>query len=108
MRKKKPKLNPLYELRERLARWSQQNAQVPGIQVHDYSIRGWGHDYVFRPQDNGLKAHMMGWGYGLKPNDYLILQNKGATTRYQIKNVEYYSDPADMWPADVVFSPREA
>lgn len=75
--------------------------------THDYTKRYWGHDYVFHPESGGLKAHMMGWGHGLKAGHFLILQNGAGSTRYQIKKVKYFDDPPDMWDASVVFSPRQ-
>ena len=74
--------------------------------THDYSRRCWGHDYTFDPIDNGLRGAMMGWGHGLKQGDYLILENKDKSTRYQIEKIDYFSDPNDMWSADVVFASR--
>lgn len=79
--------------------------------THDYrqSARGWGHDYVFRPQDSGKRAHMMGWGFGIKKGDFILMSNPrsdNGETRYQIESVKYFSDPKDMWSAEVVHAPR--
>jgi hypothetical protein len=43
--------------------------------THDYSLRYWGHDYIFETINGGLNGHAMGWGFGLSKGDYLILQN---------------------------------
>ena len=75
-------------------------------EVHDYTRErcGWGHDRTFDSKDGGRTAHMMGWGYGLKKGDFILLSmQSGKTAKYLIKKVEYYSDPRDMWSADVVF-----
>lgn len=75
--------------------------------THDYTVRVPGHDFTFRPRDGGLKGHMMGWGYGLKRGHYLVLpHDEAGTTRYRIESISYYSDPPDMWSAEVVFAPR--
>lgn len=74
---------------------------------HDYTVRGWGHDYTFKPINGGLLGRMQGWGGGLEDGHYLILPNKGKTTRYLIERCGYYGDPPDMWWADVVFAPRQ-
>ena len=77
------------------------------MKTHDYTKRGWGHDYIFEPIDEGLKGSMMGWGYGLEAGDYLIIQNGTDSTRYKILSVEYLSNPQDMWKASVEFAPRQ-
>lgn len=74
--------------------------------TNDYTVRGWGHDYTFDPVDNGQRGRMMGWGHGIEPGDYLILPADPGTTRYRVKSIRYFSDPPDMWSAEVVFAPR--
>jgi hypothetical protein len=79
--------------------------------THDYSgaNRGWGHDYTFEPVDGGQRAVAKGWGRGLNEGDYLILDHPdGGTTRYGIASISYYTEPSDMWRADLVFDPRLA
>ena len=84
----------------------------PEGETHDYTARGWGHDYTFEPKDGGMRGRMSGWGSGIKPGDFLLLQNKKLsgvqTTRYQIIKIDYMRDPPDQWFADVMFAPREA
>lgn len=77
--------------------------------THDYSgnNRGWGHDYcIVSVENKGRNLTACGWGYGLEKNDFIILDNDGETTRYAIAKIEYYSDPTDMWKAELVFYPR--
>lgn len=78
------------------------------MKTHDYSVRTWGHDYVYKPLDEkGLTADMMGWGCGIEAGDYLIIRSgQGGTTRYQVASIEYYANPNDMWNAKVTFAPR--
>ena len=76
--------------------------------THDYTKRYWGHDFTFSPKSFEASAHMMGWGKGIKKGDYLVLPNTEKTTRYQIMSIEYFTDPPDMWSADVEFVPRVA
>jgi hypothetical protein len=78
--------------------------------THDYSGRNrtWGHDYVFSPTNKtNKKGFMRGWGYDIKVGDYIILDNGMKTTRYRVTDISYYSDPSDMWLAQVVFDPRK-
>jgi hypothetical protein len=74
--------------------------------THDYTVRSWGHDYIFEPLDDGVRGRMQGWGRGITPGDYLLLQHGNGSTRYRVKDIEYKADPPDMWFATVVFTPR--
>jgi len=76
--------------------------------THDYTGRGWGHDFTIQKIDkvNNILS-MSGWGTGISKGDYLILPNKGETTRYQVKEIKYYNDPSDMWSMKAVYAPRE-
>lgn len=79
--------------------------------THDYTRRGWGHDYIFKPIDGGLRAEIFGWGHGLSDGDYLLLRNGDGSTRYQLDHVEYIGGqggPADQWRAAATFAPRPA
>lgn len=75
---------------------------------HDFSRRGWGHDYaVRRVTRGGQSLEVMGWQTGLKQGDRILLQDGyGRSTRYRIAEIEYYPDPPDMWKAVVIFDPR--
>lgn len=81
-----------------------------GPATHDYTRRYAGHDYTFEPIDNGQRGRVVGWGKGIRAGDYLLLQREAGagpgSTRYQIVDVRYYSDPSDMWSASVRFAPR--
>ena len=79
--------------------------------THDYRRpkRGWGHDYtVSRVHDNGMILDMLGWGYGIRQGDFLLLESKSESgeTRYRVKEVQYLRDPSDMWNITAEFAPR--
>jgi len=81
----------------------------PEPKTHDYTSerRRWGHDYaITQVKDNTI--NICGWGYGLSKGDYFVFTNQKThdSTRYQIKKIEYYADPTDMWRAEMVFAPR--
>jgi len=79
------------------------------MNTHDYSVRGWGHDFhVLEATDNGMSLRLAGWGKGINNNDYIILPNGEDTTRYQIDNIKYMSDPRDQWFASASFAPRDS
>lgn len=75
--------------------------------IHDYTNQSWGHAIsVWNSNDNGIHVTALGHGRGLKKKDYIILANGNSTTRYQIKSIEYYFNPPDMWKAQLKFAPR--
>lgn len=80
---------------------------TPEPRTIDYTKRGWGHDYTFDPIDHGLRGDLVGWCTPLpEVGDYLLLKNKGGSTRYRVESVRGYGTPPDMYRATVVFDPR--
>lgn len=80
-------------------------AQAP--ETHDFSVRGWGHDYVIhKVKHEGRVLEVSGWTRGIKKGDYLIMKNGERTTRYRTAQIEYCSDPSDMFFATLEFAPR--
>ncbi|MBW4630358.1 MAG: hypothetical protein KME30_00180 [Iphinoe sp. HA4291-MV1] len=67
--------------------------------TYDYTQYVNGHDYVFESVDNQTKGYMTGQGRGIKRGDYIILCDGSNAIRYQIEEIDYYSDPPDMWIA---------
>lgn len=82
-----------------------------GPATHDYAtLRCAGHDYTFTPKDGGQRAHAMGWGRGIQNGDFLLLEtvkNPDGKARYRVDTIAYFSDPPDMWSADLTFVPRQ-
>lgn len=72
--------------------------------THDYTHQTWGHAVTVISL-NGLRARVLGFGYGVNKDDYLLLPNGAGSTRYQIEGIEW-KNPSDCWAADIVFSPR--
>ncbi|MDZ8050965.1 MAG: hypothetical protein RMX68_023105 [Aulosira sp. ZfuVER01] len=67
--------------------------------IHDYSQLMRGKDYIFETRQGGLGGYMTGTGKGIKPRDYIILQHGYQNYRYQVEEIDYYSNPSDMWIA---------
>ncbi|WP_246275585.1 hypothetical protein [Brasilonema bromeliae] len=42
---------------------------------------------------------MTGQGTGIKRGDYIILCHSSRTCRYQVEDIDYYSEPPNMWIA---------
>jgi hypothetical protein len=78
------------------------------VRTHDYTHRTCGHDYcIHGVEQNGVILRTSGWGGGILRGDYLTLPNDGASTRYRVTDIWYFSDPPDMWMADLEFAPRQ-
>lgn len=77
--------------------------------THDYSVPGWGHAVsVLSVEKDGQEIRVSGFGHGVTRGDYLILPDgEGGTTRYRVMRIRRMIDPADMWFADLTFSPRQ-
>ncbi|MBG1271847.1 hypothetical protein [Nostoc sp. WHI] len=67
--------------------------------IHDYSQQVWGSDYVFERLNGGILGYMTGVGKGIKPSDRIILRQGHESYQYQVEEIDYYSDPSDMWIA---------
>lgn len=67
--------------------------------IHDYSQLVWGSDYIFERLNEGMIGYMTGVGRGIKASDRIILREGCESYQYQVEEVDYYSDPSDMWIA---------
>jgi hypothetical protein len=69
------------------------------FKTHDYRRLVCGEDYVLEMKDESNCGYMTGQGSGIKCGDYLVLANNHELARYQIKEIDYYSNPPDLWIA---------
>ncbi|NMG05978.1 hypothetical protein DP117_03505 [Brasilonema sp. UFV-L1] len=67
--------------------------------TYDYTQDINGRDYIFESVDNQVKGYMTGQGKGVKRGDYIILRDSSNACRYQVEDIDYYSEPPDMWIA---------
>ncbi|WP_335030815.1 hypothetical protein [Nostoc sp.] len=67
--------------------------------IHDYSQQLSGSDYVFERLNEGMFGYMTGVGKGIKASDRIILLQGYESYQYQVEEIDYYSDPSDMWIA---------
>ncbi|MHC5610202.1 MAG: hypothetical protein ACYTXA_04035 [Nostoc sp.] len=67
--------------------------------IHDYSQQVWGTDYVFEDLNEGIMGYMTGVGKTIKPGDRIILRKGCEFYQYQVQEIDYYSNPSDMWMA---------
>lgn len=67
--------------------------------IHDYTDAEYGKEYIFESSGNNTQGYMTARGKGVKVGDYIILRNGSTSYHYQVKEIDYYSNPADMWMA---------
>ncbi len=68
-------------------------------QIHTLGQSDWGDDCVFEPIDGGSGGYMTGLRKGIERGDYLILADGSNSTRYQVLEIDYYSNSPDIWIA---------
>jgi hypothetical protein len=67
-----------------------------------------GDDYsVTTVYGGGKSIQLIGWKYGISKDDYLILNWKDKTTRYQVTEIKYSRHPFNMFTATAIFAPRD-
>ncbi len=69
--------------------------------IHDYSGAEYGKDYIFESPGDYTQGYMTARGKGIASGDYIILRNGSEFYRYQVKEIDYYSNPPDMWMASL-------
>lgn len=76
--------------------------KLQGNQTYDYTGLIVGRDYVFEVLDNDCdRGYMSARWKSIKCGDYIILANANilGTEKYQVEEIDYYSEPSDMWMA---------
>ena len=69
-------------------------------QTYDYTDCVRGRDYVFEVLDNDCNAGYMSARWkNIKCGSYVILANESHIEKYQVEEIDYYSEPSDMWIA---------
>jgi len=63
---------------------------------HNYTNLKLGEDFTLEVANDGMTGDMIGQG-NIKTGDYISI----STNKYQVVEVEYYSEPPDMWRAKV-------
>jgi hypothetical protein len=68
--------------------------------TYDYTDYVCGRDYVFELiEDKPDSCYMTAQSKGIKLGDRIILKNGSTIGLYEIAEIEYYSEPSDMWMA---------
>ncbi|MBF2019566.1 MAG: hypothetical protein IGR93_05530 [Hydrococcus sp. C42_A2020_068] len=69
--------------------------------THNYTKLVWGENYIFESIDEENEGYMTGSGKGIECGDELILSKGTNSCRYQVEKIDYYSNPPDMWIAQL-------
>jgi hypothetical protein len=70
------------------------------IKTHNYTHLVSGKDYVLERSEDTQKSHMTATGKNIKSGDCIIVtEADGKCCKYQVEEIDYYSDPPDMWMA---------
>ena len=79
------------------------------MKTHDYSIPSrWGRAAFYEkvePDGLRIRGHLY-LDDGVEVGDFLILPNRGKTTRYRLVEVRRMRDPRDMYFFEAEFAPR--
>lgn len=67
--------------------------------TYDYTNQVSGQDYMFESIDNHSKGYMTAQGKGIAVGDFINLQHGAEIYHYQVEQIDYYSNPSDMWTA---------
>jgi hypothetical protein len=69
--------------------------------THNYTYSESGSDYMFDAVSNET-GYMTGQGKGIKPGDYIVVRIEGTPTKYEVRAIDYYAAPPDLWTALLV------
>lgn len=69
-------------------------------QTYDYTDCISGRDYVFETlDDDSTSCYMTARWKSIRCGDYIILANASGAEKYRVEEIDYYSEPSDMWIA---------
>jgi MioC protein len=67
--------------------------------IHDYRKKNCELDYSFSSMDGGLWGYMTAQKHGVNKGDRILLMQNSRTIEYRVEEIDYYSNPPDMWIA---------
>lgn len=79
------------------------------VKTHDYRRSDRGSHYVFESTDDGIGGYMTAQGNNIQSGEYLLLQDEDRQNSclYRVEEIDYYSNPSDMWIAKLKKVPLE-
>lgn len=85
-----------------------QGFRVPGFlrgwqqteKVHHYQLSNNGIDFAFEHCTEDHREYLMtAQCFGVKSNDLIKIRDASSCNTYKVLEIDYYTDPADMWTA---------
>ncbi len=78
-------------------------ANIGKFKIHKYRDLDRGTEFVLEPFQDTSNFIMTSQRSGLKLGDYVLIQEDSKACKYQILEIEYYSDsPTDLWMAKLM------
>ncbi len=72
------------------------------FRIHNYTSYTCGKDYAFDEIHDGAQAYMTAYGRGIKRGDYITVCRERVKIQYRVEQIDYYSNPSDLWIALLV------
>lgn len=82
---------------ESLRKW-----QKKGSKVHDLTQDDWDHSFSYDPTGREGEIYLTSQGRNVQPGDCIVIGNPSGYIDYQVREIEYYAEPPDMWIALLV------
>lgn len=67
--------------------------------VYDYTQHQPDLDYIIEPAERPGQCYMTGQGKKIRPGDRILLQHNQQHQTYIVKEIDYYTNPSNMWIA---------
>ncbi|MEO0374042.1 MAG: hypothetical protein AAF329_05320 [Cyanobacteria bacterium P01_A01_bin.17] len=86
-----------HKVRSLLQGWGQR------LKTHTYQASGAGVDFVLEASSESPKEfYMTAHKSGVKKSDSIKIRDSSRSQTYEVLEVDYYSEPSDMWMAHLV------
>jgi hypothetical protein len=74
----------------------------PKQRSHDFTSQALGIDYAFESFNQGKQGYLTGQNVSVNQGDSIVLIVNDAAQEYEVKEIDYYTEPDSMWIARVV------
>ncbi|WP_299486951.1 hypothetical protein [Acaryochloris sp. IP29b_bin.137] len=79
----------------------EQRPQARRHKTHRYDQGQLGTEFFLETSTDSSVSYMTAQGPAVRPGDYIDIASPEGHLKFQVDEVEYYSDPADMWMAQL-------
>jgi hypothetical protein len=76
--------------------------------VYDFTDQEAGVNYFFDSINQGMEGYLTGYGNKIKPGVYILLSIDQNLQTYEVKELNVYASPADLWTAHLVKVNRQS